>query len=147
MPYHVLLCDEFIHLFMFISFTIMIQPQNDINWEDIIINSLAKSLLKKTHNPYNCIYIFWWYSYLYLMKEKSASKIILVRLWKYYATYLEWNRVLKVFPLCAQMIIKSYWVLKLSKNISKEIISSACLESKTCCLVLMIQKTSHKEQN
>ena len=42
MPYHVLLCDEYIDLFMFVSFIIMTQPQNDINYEVIIINSLAK---------------------------------------------------------------------------------------------------------
>ena len=96
-----------------------------------------------------CLYLLMvWY--LDLIKEKSASKIILVRLWEYHPTYLEWKRVLKVFPLCAQMIIKSYWVFKLSKNISKEIISSACLESKTCCLVFndtknFIQRTKLTE--
>ena len=79
MPYHVLSCDDYIDLFMFVSFTIMIQPQNDINWEDIIINSLAKFSSKKTHNSNNLVYISLCYWYLDLIKEKSASKIILVR--------------------------------------------------------------------
>ena len=42
MPYHVLLCDDYMDLFMFVSFKIMIQPQNDTNWEDIIISLLEK---------------------------------------------------------------------------------------------------------
>ena len=47
MPYHVLFCDDYIDLFVFVSFPIMIQLQNDITLEDIIINSLAKSFLIK----------------------------------------------------------------------------------------------------
>ena len=47
MSYHVLSCDDYIDLFMFVSFTIMIQPHNDINWEDIMINSLAKFFIKE----------------------------------------------------------------------------------------------------
>ena len=97
MPHHVLSCDDYIDSFMFVSFTIMIQPQNDINCEDIIINSLAKFSSKKTHNSNNLVYISLCYWYLDLIKEKSASKIILVRSWKYYATYLEWKKVWKSF--------------------------------------------------
>ena len=44
MPYHVLLCDDYIDLFIFVSYKIIIQLKNDTNWKDVIISRQRKHI-------------------------------------------------------------------------------------------------------